>query len=98
MLAGIAHEGTDATSAADPAGVAVGSGADTGTGPDDLTSDSGHVQVHGAMPWLDRQHLLAELDAVDLTGRGGAAYPVAAKVRALRDGATPGGGRQRHRR
>ena len=45
-----------------------------------------HVGQHGDVPVLDQAQLLGALDAVGLTGRGGAAFPLAAKVRALRAG------------
>jgi NADH:ubiquinone oxidoreductase subunit F (NADH-binding) len=38
---------------------------------------------------IRRDELLRMLDAVKLTGRGGAAFPLAAKIRALRPGAAP---------
>jgi NADH:ubiquinone oxidoreductase subunit F (NADH-binding) len=38
----------------------------------------------GAPTRLDRDQLLSHLDAVNLTGRGGAAFPLAAKIRSLR--------------
>ena len=40
----------------------------------------------GPPPRLNRGELLAVLDAVNLTGRGGAAFPLAAKIRGLRTG------------
>jgi NADH:ubiquinone oxidoreductase subunit F (NADH-binding) len=43
---------------------------------------STHVAVHGALPHLDRARLTALLDDVALTGRGGAGFPFAAKLRA----------------
>ena len=42
-----------------------------------------HLQVHGPMPTTDLPRLLAHLDAVRLSGRGGAGFPFAAKLRAL---------------
>jgi NADH:ubiquinone oxidoreductase subunit F (NADH-binding) len=45
-----------------------------------------HVQLHGPLPLLDATTLTAWCDAVRLTGRGGAAFPVARKLRALRGG------------
>lgn len=41
------------------------------------------------LPSYRRESLLALLDAVSLTGRGGAGFPLAAKIRALRPGAEP---------
>ena len=41
------------------------------------------------LPSLSRDGLLALLDAVNLTGRGGAAFPLAAKIRGLRTGTEP---------
>jgi len=38
----------------------------------------------GPLPELSRDQLLALLDAVNLTGRGGAAFPLAAKIRSLK--------------
>ena len=53
----------------------------TGTlGPD------AHRHWHGARPTIGRADLLALLDAVALTGRGGAAFPLGDKIRALRAG------------
>jgi NADH:ubiquinone oxidoreductase subunit F (NADH-binding) len=48
-----------------------------------------HHTVHGPYRQPNRVELLAHLDAVALTGRGGAGFPLAAKIRALRPGATP---------
>jgi NADH:ubiquinone oxidoreductase subunit F (NADH-binding) len=52
----------------------------------DLTD---HLAEHGPLPALDRPALLGLLDAVNLTGRGGAGFPLAAKIRALRTDAEP---------
>ena len=41
-----------------------------------------HLAEHGALPHMDRAHLTALLDDVALTGRGGAGFPFAAKLRA----------------
>jgi NADH:ubiquinone oxidoreductase subunit F (NADH-binding) len=41
----------------------------------------------GSRTRLDRDQLLGYLDAVNLTGRGGAAFPLAAKIRSLRSAA-----------
>lgn len=43
-----------------------------------------HVSVHGALPAPDRAALLTLLDASGLSGRGGAGFSVAAKIRGLR--------------
>ena len=45
-----------------------------------------HARLHGPLPRLDEATLTAWCDAVRLTGRGGAAFPVARKLRALRRG------------
>ncbi len=55
----------------------------------DLLDPEAHVAAHGPLPALDRPALLGLLDAVNLTGRGGAGFPLAAKLRALRSGAEP---------
>ncbi len=44
---------------------------------------STHLAVHGALPHLDRARLTALLDDVALSGRGGAGFPFAAKLRAI---------------
>jgi NADH:ubiquinone oxidoreductase subunit F (NADH-binding) len=46
-----------------------------------------HQLIHGTQPAVDRPRLLGLLDAVALTGRGGAGFPLAAKLRALPAGA-----------
>jgi NADH:ubiquinone oxidoreductase subunit F (NADH-binding) len=43
-----------------------------------------HLSTHGPMHATDLHRLLTHLDAVQLTGRGGAGFPLATKVRALR--------------
>jgi NADH:ubiquinone oxidoreductase subunit F (NADH-binding) len=43
-----------------------------------------HLAAHGALPGTDLAKLLGYLDGVGLTGRGGAGFPLAAKLRALR--------------
>jgi NADH:ubiquinone oxidoreductase subunit F (NADH-binding) len=43
-----------------------------------------HVGHHGVRPGVDAARLLALLDAARLTGRGGAGFPLAQKLRALR--------------
>ena len=55
----------------------------------DLFEFDAHLAAHGALPALDRPALLSLLDAVHLTGRGGAGFPLAAKLRALRSGPEP---------
>jgi len=52
----------------------------------DLTE---HLAEHGPLPALDVDALLGMLDAVKLTGRGGAGFPLATKIRSLRAGAEP---------
>ncbi len=42
----------------------------------------GHLAAHGALPGGSPGHLLAEVDAAGLTGRGGAAFPAARKLAA----------------
>lgn len=42
-----------------------------------------HLATHGPVPAIDRDRLLVLLDTVGLAGRGGAGFPVAAKLRAL---------------
>lgn len=44
----------------------------------------GHGAVHGPLPGTDLAGLLTLLDGGRLTGRGGAGFPLAAKLRALR--------------
>jgi NADH:ubiquinone oxidoreductase subunit F (NADH-binding) len=50
-----------------------------------LTHDD-HLATHGPMPALGIEAVLAACDAVGLAGRGGAAFPLADKIRALRPG------------
>jgi NADH:ubiquinone oxidoreductase subunit F (NADH-binding) len=45
-----------------------------------------HLAVHGPLPHADRPRLTALLEDVALTGRGGAGFPVAAKLRAMPHG------------
>ncbi|MDQ1731965.1 MAG: hypothetical protein QOK10_2124 [Pseudonocardiales bacterium] len=52
-----------------------------------LTDYRAHLVQHGPAPVPGREALLGQLDAVSLTGRGGAAFPLATKIRALRAGA-----------
>jgi NADH:ubiquinone oxidoreductase subunit F (NADH-binding) len=42
-----------------------------------------HLAVHGPLPGADLPRLLAHADAVGLSGRGGGAFPLASKLRAL---------------
>jgi len=42
-----------------------------------------HTAIHGAPPAMDRDRLLTLLDASRLSGRGGAGFPLASKLRAL---------------
>lgn len=48
-----------------------------------------HVALHGPLPVLGADELLAELEASGLTGRGGAGFPVHRKMRAVAAGAGP---------
>jgi NADH:ubiquinone oxidoreductase subunit F (NADH-binding) len=50
----------------------------------DLTSYPNHLAEHGPLATPSSAVLLALLDTARLTGRGGAAFPLAAKIRALR--------------
>jgi NADH:ubiquinone oxidoreductase subunit F (NADH-binding) len=52
----------------------------------DLLDYRAHLAVHGPLPALSREALLAGLDAVGLAGRGGAGFPLARKIRALATG------------
>jgi NADH:ubiquinone oxidoreductase subunit F (NADH-binding) len=45
-----------------------------------------HLAVHGHLPYADRARLTALLEDVALTGRGGAGFPLAAKLRATPHG------------
>ena len=64
-----------------------------GIGSHDLTRYAEHAAVqdrsHGPIGSVDRDALLAALDAAALAGRGGAGFPLAAKIRHLRTGARP---------
>jgi NADH:ubiquinone oxidoreductase subunit F (NADH-binding) len=42
-----------------------------------------HLAVHGPMPGSDLERVLTQLDGVGLAGRGGAGFPLAAKLRAM---------------
>ena len=46
---------------------------------------AGHLATHGPRPGADLPRLLALLDQARLAGRGGAGFPLAAKLRALPD-------------
>ena len=53
-----------------------------------VTSLREHLARHGGRPscaggWQRRQHLIGEVERAGLTGRGGAAFPTAVKLRAL---------------
>jgi len=48
-----------------------------------------HIDAHGPLPRVSFRALLEVLDRADLRGCGGARYPVADKLRALRAGRTP---------
>nr|MDQ2838672.1 oxidoreductase [Actinomycetota bacterium] len=52
----------------------------------DLVDHRAHLAVHGPLPMLSRDALLATLEAAGLAGRGGAGFPLAAKLRSLRTG------------
>ena len=54
----------------------------------DPLDHAAHLAVHGPLPAVDLDRLLALLDESGLTGRGGAGFPLATKLRALR-GARP---------
>lgn len=45
-----------------------------------------HLAVHGPLPPVDLDRLLAHVDAGRLAGRGGAGFPFATKLRSLADG------------
>ncbi|HTZ43661.1 MAG TPA: NADH-ubiquinone oxidoreductase-F iron-sulfur binding region domain-containing protein [Jatrophihabitans sp.] len=55
----------------------------------DLLDPAEHLAAHGPLPVLDRAGLLGLLGAAPLAGRGGAGFPLAAKVRGLRAGPAP---------
>jgi NADH:ubiquinone oxidoreductase subunit F (NADH-binding) len=44
---------------------------------------AGHLAVHGGLPGTDLERVLAHLDHAGVAGRGGAGFPLAAKLRAL---------------
>jgi len=46
-----------------------------------------HLATHGPLPYADRSRLIALLDAIVLSGRGGAGFPFSSKIRATPDGA-----------
>jgi NADH:ubiquinone oxidoreductase subunit F (NADH-binding) len=58
---------------------------------DDLTGPGlvEHLRAHGPLPALDGPALLDEVEAAGLTGRGGARFPVARKLRAVAAGSRP---------
>jgi NADH:ubiquinone oxidoreductase subunit F (NADH-binding) len=45
---------------------------------------TGHLAVHGPLPGSDLERILAHLDHAAVAGRGGAGFPLSAKLRALR--------------
>jgi NADH:ubiquinone oxidoreductase subunit F (NADH-binding) len=45
-----------------------------------------HLAVHGSLPTIGRDRLLSVLDGGRIAGRGGAGFPLAAKIRALPSG------------
>jgi NADH:ubiquinone oxidoreductase subunit F (NADH-binding) len=49
----------------------------------DVLDFRGHLAVHGPLPGTDLARILAQLDAAGLAGRGGAGFPLAAKLRAM---------------
>ena len=51
-----------------------------------------YLEQGGYQPLDDVDHLLAEVDLSGLLGRGGAAFPLAVKVRTVRDNGRRGGG------
>lgn len=60
-------------------------------GPDPREALAGHLRVHGRPPaHPDPELLTDELAAAGLTGRGGAAFPAARKLRAVRAAAAGG--------
>jgi NADH:ubiquinone oxidoreductase subunit F (NADH-binding) len=52
----------------------------------DTLDHAAHLATHGPLPATDRTRLTALLDAIALTGRGGAGFPFATKLRATADG------------
>ncbi len=50
----------------------------------DRLDHAAHVAIHGRLPGVDLSRLVEILDGAQLTGRGGAGFPLAAKLRALR--------------
>jgi NADH:ubiquinone oxidoreductase subunit F (NADH-binding) len=60
-----------------------------GVGQRDLVEHAQHLAEHGGLATVNRDQLLAALEAVGLSGRGGAAFPLARKIRSLRAGADP---------
>jgi NADH:ubiquinone oxidoreductase subunit F (NADH-binding) len=53
------------------------------------TSYAAHLQLHGSLPSTSRGELIDAVDLAGLTGRGGAAFPVARKLRAVAAGQGP---------
>lgn len=60
-----------------------------GLGEVDLRGLDAHMAVHGSPPRLTLAELLGLLDAAPVHGRGGAGFPLATKLRALRRNAAP---------
>jgi NADH:ubiquinone oxidoreductase subunit F (NADH-binding) len=61
-------------------------------GDEDSENYTEYCKQGGYQPLDDVDHLLAEVDASGLLGRGGAAFPLAVKVRAVRDNGRRSGG------
>jgi len=60
-----------------------------GVGSRNLLDYAEHTAEHGPLPMLGIQALLDVLESAALTGRGGAGFPLARKIRSLRPGAEP---------
>jgi NADH:ubiquinone oxidoreductase subunit F (NADH-binding) len=58
-------------------------------GPHGSSTLAAHVAQHGALPDLSGNQIIEVIDASGLTGRGGAAFPVARKLRAVAAGRAP---------
>jgi NADH:ubiquinone oxidoreductase subunit F (NADH-binding) len=61
-------------------------------GDEDSENYTEYCKQGGYQPLDDVDHLLAEVDVSGLLGRGGAAFPLAVKVRAVRDNGLRSGG------
>jgi NADH:ubiquinone oxidoreductase subunit F (NADH-binding) len=55
-------------------------------GPRGSTTVTAHINRHGPLPEIFGNQLIEMIDAAGLTGRGGAAFPVARKLRAVASG------------